>query len=339
MIGADVESLRALARAFEHGAVQLRELSSGVRQGIQLRIWVGPFAHRFRHTWDTEHSRNLRLTAEALEAAAAALRSEAAGQEMASAASTATYPGLGRTGTSTRSVLETDPGAGDGDGVRIIKIQGADGVTRYIVHIGGTRPTTDQSKLFDPFENVDAVRGRDTQTMRYVEALMRAAGITSNDQIMLVGYSQGGLLAQNIANSGRWGDPLIVTRAAPQVLGGVGSHDILRFEVEHDLVVDGANPFGPVQDMWRAVGVHGSGTDHLVRGDGGSSGGLGDPLDMLIEHTPAGALGGGVAIHTDGLPFYGNLADEFDASTDPDSAHLQNRMSDFMDAEIVADSR
>ena len=342
MIGADVEGLRMLAQTFEQSATRLRTLSSGVRQGIQLTVWLGPFAQRFRHTWDTEHSRRLQMTAEALEAAAGCLRSEAAGQERASAAGTATSPGLGHTGTSTRSVLETDPNVGDGDGVRIIKVRGEDGVERYVVHIAGTDPNAKGSELFDPFENADAVRGRETQTMRYVEALMQAAGITSRDQIMLVGYSQGGLLAQNIANSGHWGDPLIVTRASPQVLGGVGSHDILRFEVERDAVVDRLNPYGQVQDMWRAVGVHGSGTDHLVRGSGGTGLMPGNPItNAVINSNPfliAADLGAGAAIHTEGLPFYGNLADEFDASTDREAIAVQQRISDYLGTEIVADS-
>lgn len=343
MIGADVEQLRALADSFDQSAHRLRSLSTGVRQGIQLSVWIGPFAHRFRHAWDTEHSRSLRMTAEALEAAAGTLRSEASAQETASGAATASGNSLGTTGNSTRSVLETDPNAGNGDGVRIIKVVGADGVERYVVHIGGTDPEAEGGELFDPFENIDAVRGRDTQTMRYVEAQMRAAGITSSDQVMLVGYSQGGLLAQNIGNSGRWGDPLIVTRASPQVLGGVGSHDILRFEVERDAVVDRLNPFGFAQDMWRAAGVHGSGTDHLVRGSGGSGLTPSNPVtDFVVSTNPfafAADLGAGAAVHTDGLSFYGNLADEFDSSTHGDAVAMQKRMSGFLGAEIVGDSQ
>lgn len=334
MIGADLESLRALASSFEQSAARLRTISRDVRRGIQLTAWLGPFAVRFRHLWDSEHSLKLKSAAESLEAVAGFLRSQAAEQEKASAAGTATSTQLARTGTTTRSVIETDPNVGNHDGVRIIKVR-KDGVDRYVVHIAGTELVS-SGKLFDPFENIPEVLGREAQTMRYVEAQMKAAGITSKDQVMIVGYSQGGLIAQNLANSGRWGDAFIVTRASPEVPGGVGDHDILRFEVEHDLIVDQVNPFGPAQKMLRSVGVHGSGTDHLVRGSGGSGLPSSNPLtDTMMKLVP----GAGWSIHTNGLAYYGKLADEFDASTDPEAKKLQDRMSKYLGAEIVEDSQ
>ena len=88
MIGADLEQVRALAADFERAAAQLTQTSQKVRNGIQISAWVGPFAVRFRHTWDSDHSVKLRQAANALAAQAKQLRLEADQQDRASAAST-----------------------------------------------------------------------------------------------------------------------------------------------------------------------------------------------------------------------------------------------------------
>ena len=76
-----------------------------------------------------------------------------------------------------------------------------------------------------------AVFGIPTMTGDYIAEQMRAAGITADDNVLIVGYSQGGIHAQNIAASGefepdrgrhagitgdRWAEP--------------GAPDILRIE-------------------------------------------------------------------------------------------------------------
>lgn len=86
MVGADVEQLRALAGSFERAAEQLRQTSTKVRTGIQISAWVGPFAVRFRKTWDSEHSVKLTRASTALSAQARQLRQEADQQASASSA-------------------------------------------------------------------------------------------------------------------------------------------------------------------------------------------------------------------------------------------------------------
>ena len=88
MIGAALHELRSLAASFERAATQLRQTSATVRNGIQISAWVGPFAVRFRKTWDSEHSVNLTRAAAALAAQARQLRQEADQQESASQACT-----------------------------------------------------------------------------------------------------------------------------------------------------------------------------------------------------------------------------------------------------------
>lgn len=95
MVGADLEQVRALAASFDRAAAQLNQTSTTVRKGIQISAWAGPFAIRFRHTWDSEHSVKLRQAASALSEQARQLRQEADQQESASSAATATRPGTG----------------------------------------------------------------------------------------------------------------------------------------------------------------------------------------------------------------------------------------------------
>ena len=87
MVGSDLEQMRALAAAFERAAAQLNQTSQKVRNGIQISAWVGPFAVRFRRTWESEHSVKLRQAAAALSAQARQLRLEADQQDKASSAS------------------------------------------------------------------------------------------------------------------------------------------------------------------------------------------------------------------------------------------------------------
>ena len=86
MVGADLEQLRALAASFDRAAHQLARTGSAVRNGIQVSAWVGPFAVRFRRTWDSEHSVKLLRASTALAAQARQLRQEADQQDTASSA-------------------------------------------------------------------------------------------------------------------------------------------------------------------------------------------------------------------------------------------------------------
>lgn len=319
MVGADVAQLRALAGSFERAAEQLRQTSTRVRSGIQISAWAGPFAVRFRKTWDSEHSVKVTRVAAALAAQARQLRLEADQQERTSAVSVRLV--------STRSLLDLDRLDADGDGVVITEVVGVDGKVRYVVTITGTRPLAAPGEHFDALENA-AVLGIETQTMSYVEQLMGDRGITSEDEVLLVGYSQGGLIAQNIAHSGRWGDPLVVTWASPQVIGGVEARDIIRFEVTGDVITDGVAASSlSVPDQ--------AGDNYLVRGDAGAgrSGarvGIPNAVDIAV------GLGAGAAIHMEGRPFYGNLADEFDERDDLYATRLQARMEPFLGGSVVS---
>lgn len=86
MYGADVAQLRQLAAQFEQHASRLDADRMTVGSAIQISAWVGPVAVRFRHEWDSSHSRRVHGAAVSLREAASALRRNADDQDRASAA-------------------------------------------------------------------------------------------------------------------------------------------------------------------------------------------------------------------------------------------------------------
>lgn len=91
--------------------------------------------------------------------------------------------------------------------IRIQQIEGADGQTRYIVYVPGSHGAT-QNVLGGPDatgnpndwnQNPGALRGDETDSSQSIIAAMNAAGIPHGADVSLVGHSQGGIAANNLA--------------------------------------------------------------------------------------------------------------------------------------------
>ncbi len=125
--------------------------------------------------------------------------------------------------------------------VRILTMP--DGTRRAIVDITGTKawdphPTRDVTDLTT---NVRALAGRDTAYEDGVLAALHKAGVGRNDDVMLVGHSQGGLIAVNAARHarGRFRITHVITAGAPVgvLLATVpAGTQVLALENRHDLV-------------------------------------------------------------------------------------------------------
>jgi hypothetical protein len=158
-----------------------------------------------------------------------------------------------RTLTDLMTSLELRNTGHDGE-VSVSVLVDGDGRRRVIVDIPGT-------KSWNPVPNRDitsvgtdirAMAGRDTSYEEGVFAAMRAAGVTRTDPVLLVGHSEGGIIAVNAArdavHSGEFDITHIVTAGAP--IGHVVSAlprsvQVLALENSADLVpaADGeANP-------------------------------------------------------------------------------------------------
>lgn len=217
MVGADLEQVRALAASFERAAAQLDQMSSQVRNGIQISAWVGPFAVRFRHTWDSDHSVKLRQAANALVQQARQLRQEADQQESTSSAVTATS--YRPVSISDRDLVDfAQSGAGDRAGIstkgytaltdseiRTLGIDPAmlhdsrtgfdakiyrDSHGRVVVSFGGTQPTQLGDIRSDGVgSNHYLLSQQAEQSVQLALALRNSVG---TDNMILTGHSLGG---------------------------------------------------------------------------------------------------------------------------------------------------
>jgi hypothetical protein len=156
--------------------------------------------------------------------------------------------------------------------VRILTMP--DGSRRAIVDITGTKswdplPTSDITSLTT---NGRALVGRRTAYEQGVLAAMRTAGVRRTDHVMIVGHSEGGMVAVTTARdatrSGEFDVTHVVTAGAPigqSVAGAPGRVQVLALENRTDVIphLDGtANPDRP--NVTTASGERG---DRTVRGD------------------------------------------------------------------------
>jgi hypothetical protein len=87
----------------------------------------------------------------------------------------------------------------------------------YVVYLGGTidsgmEPTNEP---WDMTSNITAIAELDSGSYNAAVMAMREAGITAEDNVILVGHSQGGLVAAQLAASGEYRVSDVVTVGAP----------------------------------------------------------------------------------------------------------------------------
>jgi hypothetical protein len=120
---------------------------------------------------------------------------------------------------------------------------------RYIVYVAPTQtfsPMADGDP-WDLTSNIAGVGGLASGSIRATEQAMADAGISAGSEVVLVGYSQGGLVADAIAGSGRWNVAGLETYGDPG--GSIALPDGIRgVAVRHtdDFVVSTGGPQPPV---------------------------------------------------------------------------------------------
>lgn len=103
------------------------------------------------------------------------------------------------------------------DQVRIERYDAPGQPPRYVVYVGPTE-TFSPAPTAEPWDlssNVGGVAGLESGSVRATEQAMRAAGITSGDEVAFVGFSQGGLVAARMAASPEWNSVGLETHGAP----------------------------------------------------------------------------------------------------------------------------
>lgn len=136
--------------------------------------------------------------------------------------------------------------------IAVTRLPRAGGGAAYVVDLPGTRdwqpdPRRPRPYLNDLQTNVELLAGRPTARLDGLARALAAAGVTPADPVLLVGHSQGGLLALRAAaqfrRSGRFQVTHVLTAGAPigriAVPPGV---DLLALENRYDTVpaLDGA---------------------------------------------------------------------------------------------------
>lgn len=125
------------------------------------------------------------------------------------------------------------------DQIRIDRVSVRGEPDRFEVYIAGTAElsVSGDDEPWDMTSNLVAMGGGSAGSYRAVEEAMRLAGIDSASPVTLTGYSQGGLIAAQLAASGDYAVNGLVTLGAPAGQVAV-PHDIPYLAIEHtnDLV-------------------------------------------------------------------------------------------------------
>ncbi len=93
------------------------------------------------------------------------------------------------------SDLESQPKAE----IAVQAITGADGVRRYVIELPGIRSAASKRQPQDLLGAIDAMADDDTTYTRCVREAIDSAGVPVGAQVMLVGHSDGGIVAMDLA--------------------------------------------------------------------------------------------------------------------------------------------
>ena len=136
-------------------------------------------------------------------------------------------------------------------------VRGPDGVERYVVQLPGMQQGADPT-LESPQDLAGAIRNAQLPDSSYTKAVQQAmqeAGVPQSAEVMLVGYSAGGIAAMNLAqdpafNGGRYRVTDVVAVGAPvdqkTVPSGSGT-EVVTVTNDRDIVptLDGRGPGSP----------------------------------------------------------------------------------------------
>jgi pimeloyl-ACP methyl ester carboxylesterase len=143
-----------------------------------------------------------------------------------------------------RRHIRSPVGAPDQIDVRVITH--ADGSRAYIVDLPGTKawnlPGGVDTALNDAGTNVHAMGGDVTTRQKAIAEALHLAGANSTDPVMLIGHSQGGIVAAQIAQAAGTSDfnynvTHVVTAGAPIARIDIPNNvQVLALENSHDIV-------------------------------------------------------------------------------------------------------
>lgn len=116
------------------------------------------------------------------------------------------------------AIVDRIPGSDDkGPQVRITTYLDENGEEFHEVLVAGTsnQGFADSPNVLDHYGNAAAYSNIDAESLAAVRQAMAEAGIEHGDRVVFGGYSQGGIVAAQLAASGDWNTELLVTAGSP----------------------------------------------------------------------------------------------------------------------------
>lgn len=331
-VGADVDQLRSLATQFDEQAGKFSGIAVEASHAIMAAQWMGTRVDGFRSDWNRRCRPSLQHVAAALRSLARALRAEADAQEQTSAVATSSTARL----VADRAAVEEAPGNVRGviadlkdlqaekSLYSIREVVGEDGKTRLIISLPGTKGAP-----LD-FSNWGQVGGwgdnrvymtKDSAALRAVVAEIRTELANYPDaEVMMVGYSQGGMLAQLVAASGGFNVTEVLTVGSPRLEDlDFGDINVTRMEHNADPIVNLTDLIdwgkgGAVRDFVEMVDGRGQQNEEVNFRRG-------SPFEDDVHELGSGD--------------YEWLADQFENSDNPSHAAARARLDNFLDGTVV----
>ncbi|OUE23711.1 hypothetical protein [Clavibacter michiganensis] len=191
--------------------------------------------------------------------------------------------------------------------MRVEEYRGADGSRRFVAYLGGMvtlDPRTGRED-FGPASAAAALATEGGSAVHAAETALREAGATADDEVYVVGYSMGGILARSVG-------------------------DAPGFHVTHELTF--GSPVGQLPLRRGIDGVAVEHTDDPVPALGGVRPSDGDAGDDVVVRTPAfGPTAPAAPLDAHELGTYRATADEMDASRSPLLARARDELHGFLD--------
>lgn len=147
----------------------------------------------------------------------------------------------------------------DNGRVRVDKVRGADGVERVVVYVPATTDwSVGSGNGTDMQTNLETIAGKDSTMRKVVRQALEDAGVDGSTEVMLVGYSQGGIVAMSLADdaefASKYNVTTVVTVGSPVSDYRVpDSVEVLSIEHDHDLVPQLDGRKNPDQHNWTTV--------------------------------------------------------------------------------------
>ncbi|SLM96813.1 hypothetical protein [Brevibacterium yomogidense] len=217
----------------------------------------------------------------------------------------------------------------DNGRVRVEQIEGADGRRRHIVYVPATTQNTLRAgrETTDHTTNLETASGRRSAQHEVVRTAIEEAGVEPEDEVMLVGYSQGGLVAASLLADEEFRQRVNVTTVF--TVGSPVSDfappdgvDMLSIEHEQDLVpdLDGARNADTADWATLTVDLDEAEQREALAGKGWSQ----ERIDAAFDG-PVYAHGG---------ELYDNTLTGLEESGHPELAQWQERNSRFFDGPL-----